>query len=230
MADPSARWTAAARARESARGDRLFDDPWAADLAAGTGAGAENPYLPVRTRYFDDAVLAAAAPQVVLLGAGLDTRAWRLPLDPATVVFEVDRPGALGDKRARIPQEPVCGRREVAADLGTADWSIPGLDEGAPVLWVAEGLLFHLSPDAVDRVLARAAGLSGGGGRFLADVFGTGLLRVPGAAGFCTDDPRGLFARAGWTAVTWELAGSPAANYGRLTGDGGRTYFVAASV
>ncbi|MEU7875854.1 SAM-dependent methyltransferase [Dactylosporangium sp. NPDC049140] len=239
--DYSARWTAAARARESARPDRLFDDPWAAALAGGVDAGPENPYLPVRTRYLDDAILAAGFPQVVLLGAGLDTRAWRLPLPPATTVFEVDRAGGLGPKRSLVPVPPGCARREVEADLSAPDWTVPGLDERAPVLWVAEGLLFHLAADAVERLLARAAALSRGGGRLLADVFGTGLLRLPSLAGrrpapFCTDDPAGLFGRAGWTACAWDLAGSPAANYGRLGGRAGagdpgmRTYLVNASV
>jgi O-methyltransferase involved in polyketide biosynthesis len=62
-------WIAAARARESARTDRLFDDPWAGllagdggriRLAAGERAGGENTFLPVRTRYFDDVPVAAS--------------------------------------------------------------------------------------------------------------------------------------------------------------------------
>ncbi|GAA4252326.1 SAM-dependent methyltransferase [Dactylosporangium darangshiense] len=251
MTAASARWTAAARARESARSDRLFDDPWAALLADGTEAGPENPYLPVRTRYFDDAVIAAAAQhrQLVLLGAGLDTRAWRLPLPGDTTVFEVDRPGPGPAKRGRIPAPPVCTVRAVEADLAADDWPArlldAGLDPGAQTLWLAEGLLFHLPATAVGALLAGAAALTRAPARFLADVFGTGLLRLESMQipqyrqnpPFCTDDPAGLFARAGWTGCAWDLAGSPAANYGRLSGRAGtggadpgmRTYLVAAS-
>lgn len=57
----TAHWTAAVRAREHARGDRLFDDPWAAALAGQAGADwiaqrPEDSTVPIvlRTRYFDD--------------------------------------------------------------------------------------------------------------------------------------------------------------------------------
>ncbi|WP_432825346.1 SAM-dependent methyltransferase [Dactylosporangium sp. CA-092794] len=248
----SARWTAAVRARESARPDRLFEDPWAEVLAGGADAGPDNPFLVVRTRYFDDAVTAAGwLRQLVLLGAGLDTRAWRLPLPAGATVFEVDLPVLLAAKHERIPARPGCAVRIVEADL-RGDWGPAllgaGFDPGAPTLWLAEGLLFHLPAAAVGPLLAGAAALTGGG-RFLADVFGTGLLRLPSlqpmiesrrryhlSPPFCTDDPAGLFRDAGWADVTWDLAGSPAANHGRLTGraepddPGMRTYLVAAAV
>jgi hypothetical protein len=86
-----------------------------------------------------------------------------------------------------------------------------------------------------------AAGQARGRARFLAEVFGTGLLRLPEIrrlprVPFCTDDPGGLFRRAGWAECRWDLAGSPAANFGRLGGrravgdPGMRTYLVNASV
>jgi hypothetical protein len=53
----------------------------------------ENPFLPVRTRFFDDPLTAATwAEQIVLLGAGMGTRAYRLNLPTDTGVFEVDHP------------------------------------------------------------------------------------------------------------------------------------------
>src|SRR5690349_254888 len=87
-----------ARARESERGDRLFEDPYArafADAAREAlaprqdGAGesidiraVRDAYIAVRTRFFDDALLEAVSNggcrQVVVLGAGLDARAYRL--------------------------------------------------------------------------------------------------------------------------------------------------------
>src|SRR6266699_6751320 len=90
----TAYWIAAARARETARPDRLFEDPYAAALAGDRGrrmleraeapTGRPNPFLPIRTRHFDDVLVAEAGRdrpgQVVLLGAGLDTRGFRLPL------------------------------------------------------------------------------------------------------------------------------------------------------
>ena len=101
------------RAQESRRQDRLFDDPYAqafADAAAGVfsdetaAAGERVPGGPlarlgevlafhavIRTRFFDDYLLAAAAAgcrQAVLLAAGLDSRAFRLPWPAGTRLFE----------------------------------------------------------------------------------------------------------------------------------------------
>jgi methyltransferase (TIGR00027 family) len=85
-------WIAAVRARETERRDGLFADPYARDLAGQRGstvmaasertAGGENAFIPVRVQWFDDLIVSAAAQvrQVVLLGAGLDTRAFRLDL------------------------------------------------------------------------------------------------------------------------------------------------------
>ena len=81
----TAHWTAAVRAQESAREDRLFDDPWAAALAGPEGAawieqrppGSTVPMV-LRTRFFDDFVQRIAIQngirQIVLMAAGLDTR------------------------------------------------------------------------------------------------------------------------------------------------------------
>src|ERR1700694_2077132 len=90
----SAWWTAAARALESQRSDRLFDDPWAALLIGQryeallseqrltrAEVGAFELYAVV-TRFFDDFLLHittdCAVRQVVLVASGLDTRPFRL--------------------------------------------------------------------------------------------------------------------------------------------------------
>jgi methyltransferase (TIGR00027 family) len=100
----TAHWIAAARARESARQDALFRDSYAAARAGERGrtllarseaasGGEENVSLPIRTRYFDDALreVTGRIPQVVLLGAGFDTRAFRLPPPQAVTVYEISR-------------------------------------------------------------------------------------------------------------------------------------------
>ena len=118
----SSKSIAALRALEEDARRPLFDDPFAAALAgpdavAGVRSrGGDKGRIAIRTRFFDDAVLDAiegggdgrAAPsewQVVLLGAGLDTRAWRLAprsrdgIDGrCRAVFEVDVPEVLGHK------------------------------------------------------------------------------------------------------------------------------------
>ena len=97
-------WTAAARARESQRSDRLFDDVWAIYLVGlraldefnrameehGTEIGDLHA---VTTRFFDDFLLRVTGTdevrQVVLVASGLDTRAFRLPWPPETRLFEL---------------------------------------------------------------------------------------------------------------------------------------------
>ena len=86
----TSQWMAAARARESQRLDRLFDDPlagpegfaWLDEWERAQPWGEPALYVVVRTRFFDEFLLRATweagARQVVLLAAGMDARAFRL--------------------------------------------------------------------------------------------------------------------------------------------------------
>jgi methyltransferase (TIGR00027 family) len=194
----TARWTAAARARESARHDRLFDDPFADFLSGDEGkrlltyfhtqhaADTGNPVLPIRTRWFDDFLdTAGLASQVVALGAGLDARAYRLEWRPAAVLFDVDQPALLQEKTTRLAAigvRPRCDHRIVGVDFA-GDWSsdllAAGLDPARPIVWLCEGLLFYLPEEVATEVVRRAAELSPGGSRFAADLIGTGIFRFP---------------------------------------------------
>jgi methyltransferase (TIGR00027 family) len=243
----TARWIAAARARESGRPDALFSDSFAHFFAGETGAamldrserasGGENLFLAVRTRYFDEALLAAAqvCGQVVLLGAGFDVRAYRLPLPAGTRMWELDQAELLAEKESVLTANaaaPRCERMAVAADLA-ASWgealAAAGHDVARPTVWLAEGLLYYLSAPAVAGLLRLARAHSAGGSVFLADVFGTGLLAQPAMQPylrwleqaalpqpFCTDDPARLLAAGGWRAEGGTRPGAPDANYGRF--------------
>jgi methyltransferase (TIGR00027 family) len=235
------RWIAAARALETARPDRLFNDPWAELLAGESGkasleAADYNPFLPVRTRYFDDRILGAArmGSQIVLLGAGLDTRAFRLTLPVSCTVFEIDHAEAFAEKEAILRTAiPRCERRCVHADL-SGPWTSALLDSGfdrrTPTVWVAEGLFFYLTDADAESLVRDAAALSAGGSTFLADIFGTGLLALEGMAPlvaarksagrplpFCTDSPETLFRAGGWSDSAVVQPGQPSANFGRLS-------------
>jgi methyltransferase (TIGR00027 family) len=61
----------------------------------------EAPMMVARTLAIDDAVLRAQAPRAVILGTGLDGRAWRMAEFEDSVFFEVDHPASQRDKRAR---------------------------------------------------------------------------------------------------------------------------------
>jgi methyltransferase (TIGR00027 family) len=257
----TALWIAAARARESRRSDRLFDDPWAEVLAGDLvdAVRTDNPLLPVRTRFFDDVVCGTAgwARQVVLLGAGMDTRAFRLPLTGATTVYEIDQPEVLADKDAALAAagaRPTCRRKVIGFDL-RRDWTrallAAGFDPSRPTVWLAESLLFFLPPTVVAALLRRAADLSDVRALIAADIFGTGLLeqssmrtlieqreRAGAPPPFCTDEPEALLKEAGWESTTIVEPGQSQANFGRLfplpeIWDGGahphrRTYLVTA--
>lgn len=121
----AALWTAAAHAAECLRPAPIVRDPWAADFlhAAGfdggpPGDGPLQRLLPdwqvVRTRFFDDYALAAARSgcrQVVLLGAGLDTRAFRLDWPTGVHVFEVEDAAVLAFKEYVLDWSRLsCGR------------------------------------------------------------------------------------------------------------------------
>ncbi|MEP6594060.1 MAG: class I SAM-dependent methyltransferase, partial [Acidobacteriota bacterium] len=101
---------AASRALETESTDPLYRDPLARQLAGEAGfamlgamraaiglpmSTAADPYLTIRTRYFDDAlretVRDESVRQVVILASGMDTRAFRLEWPEDLVLFEVDR-------------------------------------------------------------------------------------------------------------------------------------------
>ncbi|WP_171166987.1 SAM-dependent methyltransferase [Streptomyces sp. I05A-00742] len=229
----TARMTAALRARESERPDRLFDDPLAATLAGDTGRelaerAGEVQAIPVRTRFFDDLLLRVTAGddaprQLVVLAAGMDSRAYRLPL-PTTVLYEVDRPELLRLKESLLGDAPVrCARRvPVGADLA-ADWQAgllaAGFRPGEAACWLVEGLTQYLEEQDVLRLLDRITELSAPGSHLLTDfVAGSlfhdsaarpmlSLLERSGAGWrYGTDEPEPLFTERGWRPETVSYA------------------------
>lgn len=242
----TARWTAAVRAGERERPDRLVDDPWAADLAGPVGmawlAGRpEGSVLPivVRTRYFDDWLRAVAIEgplrQVVLLGAGLDTRAWRLPWPGSVAVYELDRAEVLEAKAGILADagaEPACDRRTVAADLAS-EWRAALCDAGfnatVPAAWLVEGVLFYLPDAVIHGVLEIVSSLAVAGSHLGFDIVNHAVLVSPytkawidmqAAAGApwigAMDDPAAVLADLGWSASLVQ-PGEPVANHGRWT-------------
>jgi methyltransferase (TIGR00027 family) len=258
----TARWIAAARAHESARPNRLFDDPYAAALAGSATLGAATggvlragavavddlivqasrafgaPLLAVRTRFFDELLLHAVrverVRQVVLLAAGLDARAFRLPWPLGTRLYELDQPALLAGKAATLAQlgaEPACLRLTLGVDLAESAWPeslcAAGYDPRARSVWLTEGLLMYLGVPAVERLLRTAAGLAAPGSWLGADLFNTVVLTAPllrplvdlmAAQGapwhFASDDPEAIFAAAGWAATVTDVR-EAGARYGR---------------
>lgn len=193
----TAQWTAAARALETEREDRLFADPYARTVADTIGfelldryAGAGTvPFLAIRTTYLDRAIVRAVEDhgirQVVFLAAGMDTRFYRLPWPDGVTVYELDRPALLEVKADMLAGEPApAGRTRVTVPVDlTEDWTGPlraaGWNPDEPVLWVVEGLLFFLPEQAVRRLIGTLAGQSAPGSVLLGDVISKAALENP---------------------------------------------------
>jgi methyltransferase (TIGR00027 family) len=176
---------AAVRAAESRGPEPLFRDPLAEAFVAAAGSpwafpakdeAASAPFwamiaeaLVVRTRFFDEylaGAYAAGIRQVVLLGAGLDTRAYRLAWPRSLCLFEVDLPDVLAFKDqvlGAMGAVPACHRRTIRDDL-TGDWPAAlrraGFRDDVPTAWLAEGVLIYLTPEENDRLLDRISRMS----------------------------------------------------------------------
>lgn len=192
----TAEYMALFRAMESAQParSRLFCDPFAARFLHGwrkwsygiarCGAGRRlvewlfDQELPgaraagiARTKWIDDEVTRAleTSTQLVLLGAGFDTRAYRLPAAQRVSTFELDHPETSLAKQATLRREiesmlkPV---QFVNIDFNTqsvADvLSRTGFDKTQSTCFVWEGVTNYLSPEAVDGVLRQIAQAAGG--------------------------------------------------------------------
>lgn len=241
----TATWIAAVRAQETARADRLLDDPWAAELAGPQGAAwladrAGNPVLAVmtiRARFFDDFLLRIAQDgvrQVVLPGAGLDTRAFRLDWPDGVTLIELDRPEVLASKRATLDRagaQPRCRWIPLGADLAENGWPDTlrgaGFDPRQPSCWLLEGFLFYLPSATIDRLLDQITQLSAPGSGLGFDIPNAATLTHPvtrpwielqagaGAPWLGTmDDPAAALTPRGWRATAVQ-PGEPGAEYGR---------------
>ena len=194
----TATMVAAARALATEDSDPIISDPFAGPLVRAVGIDfftrvvdgeidateasvdgdrelqTETDSLAVRTKFFDDFFIDAAASgitQSVILAAGLDSRAYRLNWPAASIVYEVDQPQVVAFKTetmAELGAEPTAERRTVSIDL-REDWPAAlrdsGFDDTKPSAWSAEGLLMYLPPDAQDRLFDYITALSAPGSR-----------------------------------------------------------------
>ena len=256
-AAPSGVWATAVgvarvRALETAREDPLFRDPLALAFATAGGLGPDSPRpepvdeadrrrrlgvtfsIIIRTRFLDDLLDQAAAAgvrQVVLLGAGMDSRAFRMDWPEGTRLFEVDTAEPLDFKASVLREEravPRCERITVPVDL-REDWpaalAAAGHDRTLPTAWIAEGLLIYLPEEAVERLVGLIGEQSAPGSRMGLTLGSRGVVSrfaadaLPGTAASMwvsemPDDPVAWLAAHGWAAAAHTLRDRAAA-YGR---------------
>ncbi|WP_445162591.1 SAM-dependent methyltransferase [Mycobacterium sp. Dal123C01] len=197
---------ALARAAETASADPLIRDQFAEPLVSTpelegvreqvtawwSGADEDDPdgavraqeminYQAVRTHFFDAYFAEAAAAgirQVVILAAGLDSRAYRLDWPAGVAVYEIDLPKVLEYKAQTLAGHgaaPTADRRPVPVDL-RHDWPQAlhdnSFDASQPTAWLAEGLLPFLPAAAQEALFASIDALSGPGSRIAVENFG----------------------------------------------------------
>jgi methyltransferase (TIGR00027 family) len=165
------------RARASRWDKPLFVDPWAEQIAGADGHDIAKRldqrfppmelWLALRVAYLDRLVGAAvdqlSIRQVVILGAGYDTRAARLPRAGVTF-FEVDHPATQAAKRerlAKLDNYPVDAARYVTCNFEREDpierLVANGFDARDPALVIWEGVVPYLTEGAVRATASRLA-------------------------------------------------------------------------
>jgi methyltransferase (TIGR00027 family) len=207
-ASRTAEFMAVFRASENAKApnSRAFADPLAAALLPGElrlaarlfglrpAAALLNAYIDrrwpgartsgiARTKLIDDWIAQAACgiDQVVLLGAGFDTRAWRLDALASARIFEVDHPNTASVKQERLRSAQADLKKVtfVKVDFETDDFDqllrAAGFDAARPAIVVWEGVSQYLSGEAVCGVM-RWVGRLAPGSRFIFTYVHEGVL------------------------------------------------------
>jgi methyltransferase (TIGR00027 family) len=202
---------AAARAAETESENPLIRDPFARVFLNAAGEGMWNwfaasdlpaeiaeadpdleprrrgmvDYMAARTSFFDQFFLDAARGgirQVVILAAGLDSRAWRLSWPDGTTVYELDQPRVLEFKSSTLREngaQSTCKLVHVPVDL-RHNWPAAlqqaGFDTSAPSSWSAEGLLPFLPAVAQEQLFERVQVLGAPGSRIAVEAPGPDFL------------------------------------------------------
>jgi methyltransferase (TIGR00027 family) len=190
----------------------------------------------IRARFYDDFLLAASKAgchQIVLLAAGLDTRAFRLTWPAGIRLFELDSPQLLTYKEKVLAASAAVarsGRTVLDVDL-RADWPARLIEAGfAPAdrtAWLVQGVLVYLSAEEAGRLFTSIGRLSAPESRLACEQTG-------GRAGDCEDPVEQLWKgglgsrtvdwldRHGWSvqlyrgtelAAAYELAPPPPASF-----------------
>ncbi len=205
-ASRSAEGVAGVRAVEMARpeADRIVSDPYAKALVPGgilfslslwiikSGlydrmAPGAIAFILGRERYIDDyvkACLKEGFDQVIILGAGFDTRALRIPGIERTRVFEIDQPATQAVKLERLKKviDPLPAHITfIPADLNTQELGevlrSGGYDERGRTLFIWQGVIYFLQSEGVDGTLAFIAKHSKPGSAVIFDYIYNETLR-----------------------------------------------------
>jgi methyltransferase (TIGR00027 family) len=167
------------------RVERYLAGPPPKTLKEGWARGslkARAAMMVARTVAVDDAIRAAGAPQLVILGAGLDGRAWRMGELCDVVAFEVDHPDTQREKRARVAPLKQAARevRFVPVDFERDDLetalAAAGHDPTRPTTWVWEGVVMYLRRRDIEATMSVIARRSPPGSRLIIVYVSPGVI------------------------------------------------------
>jgi methyltransferase (TIGR00027 family) len=139
-----------------------------------------SDYLIVRAKFIDDYLMSVcekeAIKQVVILGAGNDMRAARLPFLMARKVFEVDYPDRITHKKnilikalEKLPENTVYAGADIRKDNLTKILSSAGFMITKKAVFIMEGLIYYLDSAGVDHLFEELSHLPSLGTIFLLD-------------------------------------------------------------
>ncbi|MGB9521723.1 MAG: SAM-dependent methyltransferase [Anaerolineales bacterium] len=145
-------------------------------------------YILARTRYFDDylqSCLESGIDQLVILGAGLDTRAYRfMELENRVKVFEVDHPVTQKEKCKKL--QKIFGDLPRHVSYVPIDFNVENLEKlfqygyqkNQKTLFIWEGVTYYLTKDAVNHTLQFVAQTAGSGSTIIFDYVYTSALHA----------------------------------------------------
>ncbi len=194
----TARLMAYYRSQEYKNSSPLIIDPFAEQLAGDMAAYANKhkfiaqrgDYPIVRSYYIENTLLIPwcnknKESQIVLFGAGLDTRAYRLKSLQTNkhTIFEIDFPATIEYKQTILKDEnPLCDLIRVSEDLSNPNWGSSLIDNGFSTdmssFWVLEGLAYYMEQKSVIKLLQKAAKMSTKTSQIFIDVCVPNLVEL----------------------------------------------------
>jgi methyltransferase (TIGR00027 family) len=142
---------------------KAFRYPFEGDISVQVEASARQTFFDsVVNQHLND------MSQFVILGAGFDTRAFRLPKNERVRWFEIDTPKTQVLKREMLNTTGIdaTGVTFVAADFLTQDWFsrlvVEGFDINKPAVFLWEGVMMYLNRPAVESTFRKIAGAAPG--------------------------------------------------------------------
>lgn len=220
----TARLMAYYRAQESKKDTPLLLDPFAERLAGDLTSYfkrdesfAVNDYPIIRTYYIDNHLLIPwcetnPISQIVILGAGLDTRAYRLNSlqSGQHIIYEIDFASVIHYKENILENDsPLCKLKRISANISSADW-IPyllksGFSVDIPVFWILEGFAYYIKKENVIDLLKNLASHSKKDSKIFIDICDPVCTEVDFGPffkhfkwGLTKDEILSFFSKSGW--------------------------------